>query len=146
MEVIDKANESHTRWAPGLVRNPVLQSFASVKYGLSKTEDIYFEKYGYKLLAKQGDVNIYINQLYIPLGFICDKYILSDEFMNLSKLQKGAALLKAVVIPKNMNEVKTSLLHLPLKGIPAEYQTDSLLKDTSERRKQTLKIKFVESA
>lgn len=140
INVINPVNESHTRWAPGLVRNPVLQSFASVKYGLSKTDNIYFTKFGYKLVKKTGDVFIYKNLLFIPLGFTCNKYMAQSEFLKLSQLQKGAALLETVIIPDADQSAFASSTIIQSTEIPSKYDVATYSKDVLELKKQTLDI------
>jgi membrane protein YfhO len=139
-DVINPTYESQTRWAPGLVRNPVLQSFASVKYGLSKTENIYFPKFGYKLVHKVGDVYIYENLLFVPLGFSCNQYMFQDEFVKLTKLQKGAALLKAVILTDTDKNLCQHLSLLRTEYIPDEYNIAAYTKDILALREHTLHI------
>jgi hypothetical protein len=138
--IIDSSNESHTRWAPGLVRNPVLQSFASIKYGLSRTKDIYFAQFGYKLIHKCGDIYIYENQLFLPLGFTYDKYMLKSEFMKLTQLERGSALLKAVILNDSDRNIAKSGSILSGKYISRKYDIASYEKDIAALRQQTLKI------
>lgn len=140
VDIIDASNESHTRWAPGLVRNPLLQSFASVKYGLSKTVQIYFPKFGYKLINKIGDVYIYENLQFIPLGFTIEKYMLESEFFKLNTLQKGGAILQAIIVDDKLEKNYKEFPFIIAKEIPLIYNLSLYIDDVKVLRKDTLRI------
>lgn len=97
-DIIDATNEEQTRWAKGLIENPLLQSFASVKYNLSQSEDPDFLRFNYKLIGSVGNIKILENNSFIPLGYTYNTYIKRSVFEKLSTLQKDMAVYKAFVI------------------------------------------------
>lgn len=98
---IDAKNEEQTRWARGLISNPLLQSFASVKYNLSKSDNPDFLKFNNNLIDSVGDVKILKNINFIPLGFAYDTFIKRSLFNKLGKLQKDMSVFKAFIIDDN---------------------------------------------
>ncbi|OGV60024.1 MAG: hypothetical protein A2X45_12675 [Lentisphaerae bacterium GWF2_50_93] len=139
LETIDPKDEMQTRWAPGLT-GIAAQSFASVKYRLSKSPDSNLEKFGYRLIHKTGDVLIYENTLSLPFGFAADTYMLEGEFSRLERGQKGFALLKGVVLSRETAGRCGDLSVLDPGKIPKNYTPDEYAADVAALRKNTLKI------
>jgi len=81
--LIQKGDETSTRWITGFRNHPLLQSFANVKYHLSKTDEPLFLKFGFKHLAKIKGITILKNPYYLPFGYTYDKYIDGDDFSKL---------------------------------------------------------------
>jgi uncharacterized membrane protein YfhO len=95
--------ESETRWSIGLLNRPLLQTFASVKYTLAKKTDRSL--YGMNdSIASVGDVKIFKNKYYLPLGYALDTVIYQNNFKNISNLQKDKILFQAFVIDENQKE------------------------------------------
>ena len=67
-----------------------------VKYILSK-EDLLANP-GYELLHTAGDVHVYENEYYIPLGYGYESYIWKSDFEKLSIFDKRSAILHACVV------------------------------------------------
>jgi uncharacterized membrane protein YfhO len=97
-EVIDAKKENQSRWAMGLGNTPILQTFASIKYSLSKSEAPFHLKFYYKQIGKTGDVKILQNNNYLPLGFTYDTYITRSVFESFKLLQKYFLVFKAFII------------------------------------------------
>lgn len=74
----------------------LLQSFLGVKYYLAK-DGVIVPAY-YHPLKKIGDITVFSNTNYLPLGFTLDSFILRDEFKKLSPQAKDVALLSHVVV------------------------------------------------
>ncbi len=72
-----------------------IQTLAGVKYFLTKTG--YAIPFGYEYLTTFGDVHIFRNKYYLPLGFSYDTYITFDKFNSLTSYKKDEVLLKAFV-------------------------------------------------
>ena len=89
--------ETDTRWAGGLKQTPLLQTFGSVKYNLSKQQTPPYVSFVYDSLARFHDVTVYENQNFLPLGFSYDTYILREDFNKLSNSQRSLVLFKACV-------------------------------------------------
>jgi len=143
-EVIKKGNEIQTRWAPGFRGYPLLQTFGSVKYHLSKSAEPGFKRSGFDSIASVDSVQILKNRFYLPFGFTYDKYVKFANFQNLSFFHKQLALLNGFVYEEDeFPEIETgnytALAFADSSVFAAEnrfnfqlYQqfTDSLKKDT----------------
>ncbi len=108
-----------------------LDEIAGVKYYLIKGE--YDVPRGYKFLSKVGDIGIYINENFLPLGFTYDKYISESNFLKLSKEKRDIELLKALVVDSDtkLNIAKTTEI---------ESVKDTYYEDISERKKDYLDV------
>ena len=102
--ILDAQSEHHTRYAEGLLQRPLLQTFAAVKYSLSKNEDPHHLRYNYKLIGKAGNIKILLNNSFLPLGFTYDTYITRSLFNKLDNLQKDFSVFKGFII--NDDEIK----------------------------------------
>lgn len=98
MGVIPRGDEYNTRWSLGLLRRPLLQTWASVKYNLTRTQDSALIGQGYEFINSFGDIHVYRNRFYLPLGFTYDTYVRSSDFSRLSQVQKNIALFKAFIV------------------------------------------------
>ena len=85
--LIQKGDETATRWLTGLRGNPLLQTFGNVKYHLSKSANPEFRKLGFDSLSRQNSVIILKNRYYLPFGYTYDKYIDSEDFKKLTNYQ-----------------------------------------------------------
>lgn len=83
IELIQKGNETATRWVTGFRSTPILQSLASVKYHLSKSQNPGFKNFGFDSLSVQNGIYILENKYYLPFGFTYDKYIDFKDFKSL---------------------------------------------------------------
>ncbi|MEO8146904.1 MAG: YfhO family protein [Bacteroidia bacterium] len=120
--VLDEHNELQTRWAAGLVGKPVLETFANIKYSFTKTQDSTLAQHGYDSITTFGDVSVFKNRFYLPIGYTYDTYIYEKDLKNTSK--KGRTLLHSVVISENQtdkfkdftydNSIDTTVSPLPL--------------------------------
>ena len=81
--IIQKGNESETRWITGFRGSPLLQTFGNVKYHLSKNENPDFLRFGFDSLARKFGITILKNRFYLPFGYTYDKYISFDDYKNL---------------------------------------------------------------
>lgn len=102
--IINPKNEAESRWARGLVSRPLLQTVACVKYLLSKNPNNNWTQFGYDLIATFGDVRVYQNNFFLPLGYTYDRYLLEEDFQKLSNFKKDVALLGAFVINQSQKE------------------------------------------
>lgn len=96
--ISERANRDGRRWIEGLrKRRPILHTFASVKYILTKHPEEYINS-GYRTIVQAGDIFAMQNIFTLPFGFTYDSYMSRSEFMRLTWLQKDIALIKAVVL------------------------------------------------
>lgn len=142
-EIIKKGVETSTRWAPGLRGRPLLYSFGSIKYHLSKQEKPAFLGAGFKQIGTFNDVKLLENQFYIPFGFTYKHYIDFEKFQKLSIFQKQVVLLQAFVYEKNSGVDISQCTPLPdsLVNIDEKNFTFEIYQQFSQnRQKDTLII------
>jgi hypothetical protein len=98
MGIVAAEHEHDSRWANGLAATPVLLTWASVKYYLSRaaTPNSFLQR-SYELVTHVGETKVYRNRYFIPLGFAYDRFIRADDFRRLPPPQKQVALLHAYV-------------------------------------------------
>lgn len=85
--IIQKGDETATRWITGFRGFPLLQTFGNVKYHLSKSESPEFSNFGFDSLKSINGITILKNRYYLPFGFTYDKYIDFDDFKDLINYQ-----------------------------------------------------------
>ena len=85
--LIQKGDETATRWITGLRGYPLLQTFANVKYNLSKSEHPEFIRFGFDSIADKSGIKILRNRFYVPFGYTYDKYFTADDFKSLMNYQ-----------------------------------------------------------
>ncbi len=118
--VITGQNEYESRWAPGLLNRPILQSLNQVKYILVKggyTNPVWHNTHD--SVAKFGDVLVLKNKFNLTFGYTYNTYVKQSDYEKLSINQKDFVNLKAIVI--NDNEV------INTKGLKQYNIADTLL-------------------
>jgi uncharacterized membrane protein YfhO len=141
--VIDGSDEYQTRWARGLIGRPLLLSFASVKYVLSKREHPPLVGNTYTILTKFGDVTVLENKNYLPFGFTYDHYISSADFKKLHPQDKGIALINAFVADESiLDKLQGFVRDKPetFMGKAPSYSFKNYTDDVNSRKKTTLNI------
>ena len=148
LDIIDETNENETRWAPGLGPSrggprPLLSTMVSNKYILTKAGKDRPVAVGYQHIGDFGDVSVFQNQYFLPLGFTYDKVILRSEFdkMEKDKVSKDIALLKAFVVEDDKAAAFSSYGKLDLSQInPQAYSEIALVADVKARKQEHMKI------
>ena len=139
-EVIQRGNETQTRWAPGLRGRPILESISSVKYFLTRGDGEFLKNVGFVPIQRFGNVYVYYNRYCLPLGFSYDRYITLQDFRSLSRLQKDVALLKAFVIEEDqIEDFKDFQRYTPADTVP-RFTFQVYSNAVNERKKDTLNI------
>jgi uncharacterized membrane protein YfhO len=82
--VISKDNEYESRWAPGLINKPFLESLNNVKYIITKTTSNPMWKISHDSLNKFGDVVVLKSKFSLPFGYTYDTYMKQSEFDKIS--------------------------------------------------------------
>lgn len=83
---------------------------------------------GYKYLDTQNGFDIYENEYYVPMGFMYDRFICEEEFLNLSNEVQHLALLKAMVLTQEQMEKYSDITGYTdgmYMGLNAEYSEDN---------------------
>lgn len=143
LDIIKPGVETHTRWAPGFRGRPLLQTFASVKYNLSKSESPFMLNAGYQNIEQFGDVKILLNEYHLPFGFSYDSFILQDDFDKLSSLQKDIALLRAYIPVDNETSLRFATMNLKQltnADTVSGFNFDFYRNFTDQRRKDSFQI------
>jgi len=138
--LIDPTKEVETRWLKGLIERPLLNFFVSIKYKLSDKGNTYIGP-GYLLKDKIGNVEIYENQHFLPLGFCYDKVMAEKEFMQLNTVQKDIALLNSVVY-NNETKLNYNYTNVKANTIPSveAFDVATLSTQIASLKQNSLKI------
>ncbi len=140
MGLIDDSNEWQTRWiGPSIAYEKRLHSFVSLKYLLWKGSGLNWKALQLDSIATFGDISVYKNLDYLPLGYTFDKYMPYAEFHPLSKEQKVVALQKAFII-KDDSAIKNRFPMLAVSEAVAPYPLENYKADLALRRADTLAI------
>jgi hypothetical protein len=139
MNVVASGNEIASRWAEGLTR-PILQILGNVKYALTKSTDNNLEAMGYRLMTSFGDVYVYQNSNFLPLGFAYDSFVIASDFSRLNTAQKDRAILKAFVIDDSRQEHFRGLQRLKTVSLTDDYPAAELQTDVTSRQASTLSM------
>jgi len=144
--IIQKGNETATRWITGLKGNPLLQTFGNVKYFFSKKQDANLLNWGFDKIATESGISIFKNRYYLPFGYTYDKYISFDDFSKLSEYRLSAQSLAGLkneltgLADANFANIIVTKLK-PMENVV--YQQPEMLISTAEKylgKEQTDKI------
>ncbi len=146
MNIIEPGKETQTRWANGFMGRPLLQTFGSIKYMLIKGNAGQVYKMMYDSITTVGDVKIYKNKYFLPLGFTYDKYITYKQFKTIkNQTVKDVLMFKSCVLEEGSYPVlRDNLVHA---GIPSpKYTFQMLASDVAQRKSDHFNItKFSEN-
>ena len=110
----------------------MLQTFVSVGYWLVRGDpaQIPFLANGYTLIGKTGEVSIWKNNHFVPLGFGLEAYVRESVHRGLDLTRKDASLFRAFVIPDDAAGEYSQFSEWRPPVTPAPYGLDSLSADT----------------
>ena len=91
-------SETDTRWLSGLLGHPLLSTFAGEKYILTKTPVPFQLDPNYEFLKRYGNIYLFRNNLFVPLGLAVPRFISEASFLELPTAAKKRALLHVVVL------------------------------------------------
>jgi uncharacterized membrane protein YfhO len=141
--VISGKNEYESRWAPGLINRPILQSLNNVKYIMVKggyTNPVWHNTHD--SVAKFGDVLLLKSKFNLPFGYTYSKYIKQSNFDKLSITQKDFVSLKACVLDDsdliNVNELKEFVLSDTIPN--NQFSFDSYKASVDSLKEKTLNV------
>lgn len=141
LDIVNSQDEHQTRWAVGLISRPLLQTVGSVKYNLSKESRLELTNIGYEVLKQIGDVIIFENRKFLPLGFTYDKVIRFEDFKKLPTAQKDVALFRAAVVFEKDEASFAGLELTATEALPLQWSWGNYEKDVLALRENTLVIK-----
>lgn len=141
MDIIRKGNESETRWAIGLLNRPLLQPLASIKYNLTKGDaSSFLSNDRYEYVSQFGDVKLFKDRYYLPLGYTYDRFLTISNFRQLLPAQKDAALLNAFVVDDREIEKYKRLQQFDLNAFIASNYTMKEYEDSIENRRREILV------
>ena len=133
------ASEIETRWSLGLLRHPLLSTFACEKYVLTR-DPVPFQNSGnYRHLKMYGDSYLLENINFLPLGVSYTSYVPESVFLKFSQAEKTVALFQAVVLSDTDAAAAAGLARWT---IDQAATTASLHDLVAERRATALAISF----
>jgi len=141
-EIIDEKDETQTRWASGVTQTPILHSFASVKYTLSKRAQPIAVDYNYDILTTIGDVKILKNRSPLPLGFTYSKFITKNDYNLLSGNQKKLILNRAFVLDDSVYKMLSGLSRFQLSDTSANYTWAEFGNDINLLKQDSLQMEL----
>ncbi len=138
LNIIDMSNENQTRWAPGVGMRQLLSMLVSNKYVLTKSGADKPVGLGYKHIKTVGDVSIFQNQHFLPLGFTYDKMILRSDFDKIKNdnISKDITLMKAVVLEDENTETVQKLSKFDTTLVQPKFYSEAVLTEDVNNRKQ----------
>lgn len=140
--VISKANEYESRWAPGLVNRPILQSLNNVKYIMAKGYSNPVWRATHDSVAKFGDVLVLKSKYSLPFGYTYDQYIKQSDFDRLSLNQKDFVSLQACVLKDKEAAIATGLkvYNVADTALNSQFSFENYKAEISKRSTETLKL------
>lgn len=94
---------SSTQCVNGADRRTKYTTLLGSKYYICDKKHSRYIPYGYTLYHEIDNTQIYINQKYLPVGIIYDRYITKEQFECLSSLEKEDALITTAMIEDEEN-------------------------------------------
>ena len=147
MDIIEEGDEWQSRYSIGLMTQPLLGSFASIKYYIGLNTDYStMMLMNYVPLKTIKNIILYKNNHFLPLGYTYDHFIPISEFRKLTQLQKELTIYKAVVVEEPIDDTITrKLMNYDIKEIPRNITIENIaigshLRDIDLLRKDTFKI------
>ncbi|MEI6681671.1 MAG: YfhO family protein [Bacteroidota bacterium] len=140
MNIIEKGQESQSRWAVGLTYRPLIQDLASIKYNLCKRPSNQMLKLTYDSVARFGDVSLFRNKYFLPLGFTYDTYIPLSDLKKASSQARDQIIQHAFVAEEPVDPAIRSFKESSLKDTNTMYTFERYFQDIAARKQDTLSI------
>lgn len=86
------------QWSTGLLWETLLSTFACEKFLITKEPDLFATADYYELVNRYGEIYLFRNTAFVPLGILFDSSFPEETFSQMPKWAKQRALLHAVVI------------------------------------------------
>lgn len=138
--IIKKGNEMQSRWVIGFTERPILQTWASSKYLLYKGNARHLHAFGYDSLTQTGDIKIFRNRYFLPLGFGYDTYITAEDFKRLSPLNKDLLLLRAFVADDKDIQNLQGFKRFDIRDTLSNYDFPDYFRFAESRKADTLSL------
>jgi uncharacterized membrane protein YfhO len=140
--VIAINSENESRWAPGLLNRPILQSLNNVNYIMAKGYSNPVWRGTHDSVAKFGDVLVLKHKFILPFGYTYDSYITQDDFKKLSQNQKDFVSLQSCVINQEDTAGAAALKKYNLVDTLAntQFSFDNYKNDVGKLQSESLKL------
>ncbi len=138
--IINGSDESQTRWAAGLRGWPMLESFGSVKYSLSKNTDNRFMYSTFDSIAQVQDVKLFRNKNTLPLGFTYNEYVKRSDFKKMSMIQRNITLLNAFVVDDSLEQNFKQFRSYSMTDTTNNYLFDTLTSDVGMLKSESMQM------
>ena len=150
IDVVQKGNETSSRWVTGVPGNIMLLGITNVKYLLSNSPDNQgFKNMGLDSIQTVGNVKILRNRFALPLGITYDSYTTEEDFekAKYSAVFKSKAFIQACVVDRALEKQLSSLKKITQIDTSVIFKTNTELPDLFNALKaDSLKItKFSET-
>jgi uncharacterized membrane protein YfhO len=132
--------EHNTRWAIGLLNDPVLSTFACEKYALVDDPVLYQTILQYEFVKRYGINYLFRNQLFLPLGLTFHRAMTEEVFRQLPARDKSEALLRMVVVSNADAVEKRGLSLLSSDEVREELAATSFSDAVSFRQNSALNL------
>lgn len=134
--------EHNTRWAIGLLNDPVLSTFACEKYALVDDPVLYQTILQYEFVERYGINYLFRNQLFLPLGLTFNRALTDEVFRQLPAKDRSEALLRLVVVSNADVAARHGLSLLSSDEVRQELAETSFSDAVSLRRNSALNLTF----
>jgi uncharacterized membrane protein YfhO len=140
LNAIPPKSERDTRWAIGLLNDPILSLFAGEKYALVDDPLPFQRALQYEFVKRYKKDYLFRNARFLPFGLTFDRYITKDAFLNLPAGEKSAVLLHAVVLSNRSEGEKQGLTQTDVSDLEQDARNVSLADVAATRRKTALEL------
>ena len=138
LQAVDAVSSSdiatEAQWAPGLVGQPLLLTFACEKYVLTKTPVPFETAEQFEPVRRYGDIYLFRDKMGLPFGLAFDRYIPEDVFLHLASRAKPEALLHGVVLSEQDAAHQSGLSQLSFDELMQQMSLGSIPDALAERR------------
>jgi uncharacterized membrane protein YfhO len=138
LQTVDAVSSSdiatEAQWAPGLVGQPLLSTFACEKYVLTKTPVPFETAEQFEFIRRYGDIYLFHDKMGLPFGLAFDRYIPEDVFLHLPSRAKPEALLHGVVLSEQDAAHQSGLSQLTFDELMQQMSLGSIPDALAERR------------
>jgi uncharacterized membrane protein YfhO len=131
-----------TRWALGLIEQPLLSIFACEKYLLTPDTAAFEMPELYEFVKSYGNIYLFRNRLFVPFGITFDDYLPEDAFLRLASEEKHVALLHTVVLSEKKGARKEELSRLATDGLKQRMRETPISETIALREATALKMSF----
>ena len=112
--LINPIAESESRWAPGLINRPILESENRVKYLLTKNNISDSARIFYDSVAIFHNVRLLQNRFVLPFGYTYTRFIKKSQFYHLNSRLKDMVSLMAGIIEDSDSSVTSGMSQFAL--------------------------------